>query len=109
MAEYKKMHSMAPYETIQQYDWRIEQYGEKEVKGNMPYTCRRITIFIQTFLSFVPGLSWVPLPKEVAESNEDSRDQILLNRKMFEFFGEDATQFLLQAKSLYISPVVRYL
>ena len=59
-------------------------------------TCERIAIFIQTLLGFVPGLSWVPTPKKVAESNDNSHGQTLLARKMFKFFGEDAPQTILQ-------------
>ena len=49
-------------------------------------------------LGFVPGLSWIPLPKKVAESNGKSHEQTLLARKMFEFLGQDAPQFILQVK-----------
>ena len=100
-AEYKSWDSEAS-------DEEIKTYVERKVKEDMPNR-RRIVIFIQTFLGFVPGLSWVPLPEEVAESNDNSHGQTLLARKMYEFFGEDANQFLLQVKSLYISYALRYL
>ena len=75
----------------------VDQQGLYEPVDFMPKTCTRIKILIQTVLGFVPGLSWVPLPDEVSESNDDSYDQMLLAHKMYDFFGEDAPQFLLQA------------
>ena len=60
-------------------------------------TCKRITIFIQTLLGFVPGLCWFPPSTEVTESNDSSHGQTLLARTIFVFFGEDTPQFILQA------------
>ena len=77
-------------------DEKIEQEWERI----SPNICKRFAIFTQTFLGFVPGLSWIPLHKKVAESNDNSHRQTLLARKMFELFGEDAPQFILQVRPL---------
>ena len=109
---YKELHEAATLKKFKERKGaelksRFPDWPDEDIEGlnkySMPGTCGRIIIFIQTFLGFVPGLSWVPLPEKVAYSNDKHHGQTLVARKMYEFFGEDATQFLLQVKSLYIS------
>ena len=113
---YREIHEAA---TLKKFKERLRaelklnhpDWSDKEIMSEvysyysyyMPSTCRRFVIFIHTFLGFVPGLSWVPPAPFMAYSNDKHHGQTLVARKMYEFFGEDATQFLLQVKSLYIS------
>ena len=69
---------------------------DKKVDEETPGFGKRIFYVIQTFASLLPGLSWIPLPKNVAMAGSDSYKQTLLRRKMYELFGENATQFILQ-------------
>ena len=72
-----------------------EEIIKEKVDDVTPGIGKRILFVIQTFTSFLPGLSWIPLPKEVADAG-DGYNQTLLKRKMFELFGENTCQFILQ-------------
>ena len=56
----------------------------------------KIIITIWTFLTFLPGLSWIPSPVPLFIEENTSYRQSLLSRKMYELFGENALQFILQ-------------
>ena len=78
----------------------MNKFNEKFYEENnftlKPSVKKRIFYFLQTFLSLLPGLSWIPLPKKVAETKGESYNQTLQRRKLFELFGENAPQFILQ-------------
>jgi hypothetical protein len=57
---------------------------------------KRILYFLQTFLSLLPGLSWIPLPEDLTDTTGESYNQTIQKRKLFELFGENAPQFILQ-------------
>ena len=78
--------------------WQLfsEEFISRKVsKYKHPSVPNRMIYVTQTFITFLPGLSWIPLPNKVAMSRE-SYAQTLLKRKMFELFGENAPQFILQ-------------
>ena len=80
-----------------EYPELSEERIEKELENNTPGLIKRIWNTLQTFITFVPGLSWIPIPKEVAHAiGDDSYSQTLLRRKLYELFGENAPQFILQ-------------
>ena len=56
----------------------------------------RIMLTIWTFLTFLPGLSWIPLPVALLMKEDTFHTQPLQTRKMYELFGENAPQFVLQ-------------
>ena len=65
------------------------------------YRCRpnvkkRIFYILQTFLSLLPGLSWIPLPEDLADTKGESYNQTIQRRKFFELIGENAPQFIVQ-------------
>ena len=61
-----------------------------------PSVKKRIFFFLQTFLSLLPGLSWIPLPEDLVYTKGESYNQTIQRRKLFELFGENAPQFILQ-------------
>ena len=63
--------------------------------SNLPWWAKTILI-IWTFLTFLPGLSWIPSPVTLFMEEDTSYTQSLLSRKMYELFGENALQFILQ-------------
>ena len=75
---------------------RTADFIEENFEKLTPSLGRRVLFVVHTFITFLPGLSWIPLPKEVADASDDSYRQTLLRRKMFELFGENAPQFILQ-------------
>ena len=64
----------------------------------------RIILTIWTFLTFLPGLSWIPSPVALFMEEDASYRQSLLTRKKFELFGENAPQFILQLAIEIIKP-----
>ena len=100
---YIELHEAA---TMQKFKQRLRKECENDrckkdivetiLEKYTPSLGKRVLFVIQTFISFLPGLSWIPLPKEVSESGDESYDQTLLRRKLFELFGENAPQFILQ-------------
>jgi hypothetical protein len=73
----------------------MNEYSKKH-EGYKEFITIRIFHFLQTFLSLLPGLSWIRLPKKVLETKGESNNQTLQRRKLFELFVENAPQFILQ-------------
>ena len=69
---------------------------EKIVNVDTPGLRKRIVNTVQTFISFVPGLSWIPLPKELSYAIGEDYTQTILRRKLYELCGENIPQFILQ-------------
>ena len=72
------------------------KYGLHGASVEKPSVGKRVLNTIQTFLTYIPGLSWIPLPKEVTYAIDEDYNQTLLKRKMCELFGENGPQFILQ-------------
>ena len=90
---YEELYEAATMNTF--YEKIAERHGVY-AKYYFPGVKKRIFYFLQTFLSLLPGLSWIPLPKDLAETKGESNNQTLQRRKLFELFGENAPQFILQ-------------
>jgi hypothetical protein len=78
------------------YEKDVESYGVERAKRRFPSVTIRIFNFLQTFLSLLPGLSWIPLPEDLTDTTGESYNQTIQKRKLFELFGENAPQFILQ-------------
>ena len=70
-------------------------YYKTDGNDNLPWFAK-IIVTIWTFLTFLPGLSWIPSPVALYMEEDASYTQSLLSRKMYELFGENALQFILQ-------------
>jgi hypothetical protein len=80
------------------YLWR-----KNNDSSNLPCWAKTI-LTIWTFLTFLPGLSWIPSPVALFMEEDASYRQSLLTRKKFELFGENAPQFILQLAIEIIKP-----
>ena len=78
-----------------QPEWGSYLWRKNKNSSNLPWWAKTILI-IWTFLTFLPGLSWIPSPVALFMEEDTSYSQSLLSRKMYELFGENALQFILQ-------------
>ena len=88
LQEIKKVATHQPKEFS--FLWEKNNYS-----SNLPWWAKTI-LTIWTFLTFLPGLSWIPSPVALYMEEDASYTQSLLSRKMYELFGENALQFILQ-------------